>query len=83
MSRSDWSRQTVPLHCSAIAALGTVPFSEVMWASSLTLWRTSLSPSEVEAFEAAHQELLRQTVPESFTVLHRLDAHLFAFKACD
>ncbi|MCB8932873.1 MAG: class I SAM-dependent methyltransferase [Fimbriimonadaceae bacterium] len=35
-----------------------------------------LSESEVEAFDAAHHALLHGTAPESFTVLHRLDAHV-------
>jgi hypothetical protein len=32
------------------------------------------------AFDAEHDALLRGSVGERFTVLHRLDAHLFEFK---
>lgn len=40
-----------------------------------------LSESDVAAFEKSHQELLGRTVPDSFTVLHGLDAHVLAFKS--
>jgi SAM-dependent methyltransferase len=61
-----------------------IPFTRESWCGRIRACRgigATLSPSEVEAFDAAHQELLRRSVPESFTVLHRLDAHVFAFKA--
>ena len=61
-----------------------IPFTRETWCGRIRACRgigATLSPGEVEAFNTAHQELLRRTVPESFTVLHRLDAHVFAFKS--
>ena len=40
----------------------------------------TLSTDEVAAFDAAHAALLARIAPESFTVLHRIDAHVLAFK---
>jgi len=40
----------------------------------------ALSAEAVAAFDAEHDALLRGSVGERFTVLHRLDAHLFEFK---
>jgi len=40
----------------------------------------ALSAEAVAAFDAEHDALLRGTVGERFTVLHRLDAHLLEFK---
>lgn len=61
-----------------------IPFTREGWRGRIRACRgigATLSPGEVETFDKAHQELLRRTAPESFTVLHRLDAHVFAFKA--
>lgn len=60
-----------------------IPFTRESWRGRFRACRgvgTTLRASEVKAFDAAHDELLRRTAPESFTVLHRLDAHVFAFK---
>ena len=60
-----------------------IPFTRESWCGRSRAGRgrgASLSAGEVEAFDAAHRELLHRTVGESFTVLHRLDAHVFAFK---
>ena len=39
----------------------------------------TLNDEQVAQFDAAHDELLQQIAPETFTVLHRIDAHLFEF----
>ncbi|HEX2475957.1 MAG TPA: hypothetical protein VHK01_14500 [Lacipirellulaceae bacterium] len=41
-----------------------------------------LHPTDDQAavFDAAHAELLKQIAPDPFTVLHRIDAHVFQFK---
>jgi hypothetical protein len=60
-----------------------IPFTRDSWCGRIRACRgigATLSPAEVDAFDAAHRELLRRSVGESFTVLHRLDAHVFAFK---
>jgi SAM-dependent methyltransferase len=37
----------------------------------------SLAPDQVSAFDREHEALLKTITPEHFTVLHRIDAHLF------
>jgi hypothetical protein len=36
----------------------------------------ALSAAEVERFDVAHAEMLAASVPDRFTVLHRIDAHV-------
>jgi SAM-dependent methyltransferase len=60
-----------------------IPFTREGWRGRIRACRgigATLSEAEVQAFDAAHEELLREIAPESFTVLHRLDAFIFAFK---
>jgi hypothetical protein len=40
----------------------------------------SLTPEQVAAFDDAHATLLKKIAPDPFTVLHRIDAHVFQFK---
>ncbi len=61
-----------------------IPFTRESWRGRFRACRgvgATLSADEVAAFDAAHEEMLTQTVPESFTVRHRLDAHIFAFRS--
>lgn len=61
-----------------------IAFTRESWCGRIRACRgigATLSKTEVEAFDAAHHDLLRRIAPESFTVLHRLDVHAFAFKA--
>lgn len=60
-----------------------IAFTHESWCGRIRACRgigATLSPEEVAAFDSAHLELLLRTTPESFTVLHRLDAHVFEFK---
>lgn len=60
-----------------------IPFSRETWRGRIRACRgvgATLSAEEVAAFDAAHDDLLRYIAPEQFTVLHRIDAHLFQFK---
>ncbi|MFN0021220.1 MAG: class I SAM-dependent methyltransferase [Pirellulaceae bacterium] len=60
-----------------------IPFTRESWRGRIRACRgigATLSTNEVEAFDAAHEGLLRRIAPDSFTVLHRLDAHVFTFK---
>ena len=60
-----------------------IPFTREGWRGRFRACRgvgATLSESEVQAFDKAHDELLREIAPESFTVLHRMDAFVFAFK---
>ncbi|MEW4527785.1 class I SAM-dependent methyltransferase [Maioricimonas sp. JC845] len=60
-----------------------IPFTRATWRGRIRACRgigATLPASVVEAFDAAHAKLLEETVPESFTILHRLDAHVLALK---
>ena len=60
-----------------------IPFTRESWRGRIRACRgigATLSASEVEAFDAAHLKLLAAIAPESFTILHRLDAHILRFK---
>jgi SAM-dependent methyltransferase len=60
-----------------------IPFTRETWRGRIRACRgigAMLPASDVAEFDAAHDALLRRIAPESFTVLHRIDAHLFAFK---
>jgi SAM-dependent methyltransferase len=92
-SGADWSGVIPPCpkwaeHVFDVTAMfyydEPIPFTRESWCGRIRACRgigATLSPREVEAFDTAHRELLRRTAAESFTVLHRLDAHVFAFKA--
>jgi SAM-dependent methyltransferase len=56
-----------------------VPFTRVSWRGRMRACRgvgASLPDEEVLAFDAAHDELLARIAPETFTVRHRVDAHI-------
>jgi ubiquinone/menaquinone biosynthesis C-methylase UbiE len=60
-----------------------IPFTHASWRGRIRACRgigASLSPDEVAAFDAAHAALLAKIAPDPFTVLHRIDAHVFQFK---
>ncbi len=57
-----------------------IPFTIESWRGRIRACRAigaALSQEEVESFDRAHEKLLRETVTEDFTVLHRIDAHIF------
>jgi ubiquinone/menaquinone biosynthesis C-methylase UbiE len=61
----------------------TIPFTHESWRGRIRACRgigASLSPDEVAAFDTAHAALLAKIAPDPFTVLHRIDAHVFQFK---
>ena len=56
-----------------------VHFTREGWRGRIRACRgigASLTDAEVQAFDAAHDELLRRIAPETFAVLHRVDAHI-------
>lgn len=56
-----------------------VPFTREGWRGRIRACRgigASLSDAEVQAFDAEHDEMLRRIAPETFTVRHRVDAHV-------
>ena len=57
-----------------------VPFTHETWRGRMRASRgvgASLSPEEIERFDAALGELLVEHVPNEFAVRHRVDAHWF------
>jgi len=57
-----------------------IPFTRESWRGRIRACRgvgATLTPEQIEAFDGEHDDLLRRIAPEVFTVLHRIDAHLF------
>jgi hypothetical protein len=60
-----------------------IPFTREAWQGRIRSCRgigAALSAEEVNRFDAEHGDLLRSIAPERFTVLHRIDAHVFEFQ---
>jgi SAM-dependent methyltransferase len=60
-----------------------IMFTREAWRGRIRACRgvgASMAPEKVSEFDAAHEDLLRRIAPETFTVLHRIDAHIFQFK---
>lgn len=61
----------------------SIYFTRESWRGRIRACRgigASLNQEQVDAFDREHAELLRKIVPETFTVLHRIDAHIYEFK---
>ena len=57
-----------------------IPFTREAWRGRIRACRgvaATLSAAVVEQFDAEHAWMLEQTVSETFTVLHRIDCHIF------
>ncbi len=57
-----------------------IPFTRDSWRGRMRACRgvgAALEPGAVQAFDEEHAALLAEIAPETFTVLHRLDAHVF------
>lgn len=57
-----------------------ITFSRESWRGRIRACRgigAALTDSEVQKFDEEHARLLQNTVDENFTVLHRIDAHIF------
>jgi cyclopropane fatty-acyl-phospholipid synthase-like methyltransferase len=55
-------------------------FTRESWRGRIRACRgigATLSDEEVRNFDAEHQRLLEQTTAETFTILHRIDCHMF------
>jgi SAM-dependent methyltransferase len=60
-----------------------IQFTRETWRGRIRACRgvgASMPPEKVAEFDAAHDDLLIRIAPETFTVLHRIDAHIFEFK---
>lgn len=88
-SAADWPGEVppVPRWAEGLRLVGffvydaAIPFTRETWRGRIRACRgigASLGPEEVAAFDAAHDALLRRVAPDSFTVLHRIDARIFA-----
>jgi SAM-dependent methyltransferase len=63
-----------------------IVFTREAWRGRIRACRgvgAAMTPEQVAEFDAAHDEMLRRIAPETFTVLHRIDAHVFQFKVVD
>ncbi len=57
-----------------------IPFTRESWRGRMRACRgigASLTPAAIQAFDRELAEMLERTVPEEFTILHRIDAHVF------
>ena len=57
-----------------------VHFTRESWRGRIRACRgvgAALTKDEVMKFDWAHEKLLKEIAPESFTILHRIDAHIF------
>ena len=57
-----------------------IPFTRESWRGRIRACRgvgATLSPEQVAAFDKEHEKALRDALPEEFSVLHRIDAHIF------
>lgn len=60
-----------------------VPFTRESWRGRIRACRgvgASMTPEEVVKFDNEHDQLLKKIAPDSFTILHRISAHIFEFK---
>ncbi len=58
-----------------------VPFTRESWRGRLRACRgigATLPPEQVEAFDREHDKMLAAITGERFTIVHRIDAHVFA-----
>jgi len=87
-SAADWHGEIPPIPSWAVGLFQlvtmfwydeAVPFTRASWRGRLRACRgigATLERDQVEAFDREHQVLLESLVPEEFTVLHRIDAHI-------
>ncbi len=57
-----------------------IPFTHKSWRGRIRASRgvsATLSEENVRKFDIEHEELLRRITPETFGVIHRIDAHIF------
>jgi len=78
-AQPEWSKESFRLRAMFYYD-EPIPFTREAWRGRIRACRgvgASLSAEEVERFDAAHAKLLEQIVPMEFTVLHRIDCHVF------
>jgi SAM-dependent methyltransferase len=80
-ARPGWSRDHFELR-AMFWYDEPVRFTRESWRGRIRALRgigASLGPDAVAAFDREHTALLERIAPEEFTVLHRIDAHVFGF----
>lgn len=78
-AQPDWSREKFRVR-TMFYYDEPIPFTRETWRGRIRACRgvgASLPAAEVEQFDAEHAQLLEQTVPAQFTVLHQMDCHVF------
>jgi SAM-dependent methyltransferase len=86
---ADWSGDVppIPTWAEGLRLVGffvydaPIGFTHETWRGRIRACRgvgAGLPADEITAFDAAHAQLLERITPENFTVLHRLDARIFA-----
>ena len=92
-SAADWSGEIPPLPHWAANELRLrgmfyydepIPFTRETWRGRIRACRgvgATLNDEQVEQFDVAHDALLQEIAGDSFTILHRIDAHIFEFPA--
>lgn len=81
-ARPGWSRDHFDLRAMFYYD-EPIAFTRESWRGRFRALRgigASLTAPQVEAFDRDHERLLRKIAPERFTVLHRIDAHIFQFR---
>lgn len=88
-SAADWDGEVPAMPDWAVGAFRlagmfyydeALPFTREGWGGRLRACRgigATLAEEQVAEFDSDHQRLLAESLPESFTVLHRIDAHIF------
>lgn len=59
-----------------------IAFTRESWRGRIRACRgvaASLSPEQVQEFDLEHEHLLKKIAGERFTIMHRMDAHIFHF----
>jgi SAM-dependent methyltransferase len=88
-SAADWDGEVPPIPpwsqddfvlCGYFRYDERIGFTRESWRGRFRACRgvgASMTPEEVAEFDAAHGKLLSETVPDAFSVLFRMQAHLF------
>jgi SAM-dependent methyltransferase len=82
-ARPGWSRQDFELRAMFYYD-EPVPFTRESWRGRIRALRgigATLGADEVAAFDREHATLLEKIAEERFTILHRIDVHVFEFRA--
>ncbi len=78
----DWSRADFLVRAFFVYD-EAIPFTRESWRGRMRALRgigASLPDEDVSRFDREHAELLRKIAPERFTIVHRIDAHVFGFR---